>query len=102
MNFLDGLSKLPEVSWDKRLDVGLRCRIVGQFHVQAPSGYLHASPEFIVVGTYQGQLTGDPTRHVFTADAGTRYVVSSPEHTGGITTARLYRMKKLARAAVAA
>jgi len=89
------LRKATEVRWGRRLELGTVYRIVGQFHVQTEAkGTLHACLVPVVAGMYQGQLSGDPTRHVFTDTDGLRYVVSSPAHTCGLTTARVYRFPK--------
>jgi hypothetical protein len=85
--------KLPEVPWEGGvLTFGRRYRIIGQFHTQeAPGAPLAATLQYVVDAIYEGQLTGNPDRHVFMCTAGTRYVVSSPAHTWGMTAARVYR-----------
>jgi hypothetical protein len=97
------LKRLREASWDK-LTVGALYRIVGQFHIERSDGSLapvHAGTA--LAGLYQGQMAGDTRRHLFTDHDGDRYIVSDPDFTWGIATARVYAFAaKRTRATVAA
>lgn len=100
------LKKLPELRWDdpkKTLEYGAVYRIVGTFHVADEDNVLRGVPHAVVAARYMGQLGGNPERHWFSDSDGTRYLVSSPRITSGITTARIYRFTKTRqRASVAA
>lgn len=100
---LDALGKvstkgLTEVPFHK-LQCGGEYAVIGMFHAQV-DGKLVGCLRWAVTATYQGQLPGDPRRLVFldTHD-GARLVVSSPEVSAGITSARVYRLRQARKSA---
>lgn len=87
------LRGLKETPWHK-VWCDSTYAIVGMFHVQRPDGYLEGCLRWAVTGVYQGQLAGNPSRHVFTDTSDdARLVVSAPEFTGGIVSSRIYQLK---------
>ncbi len=87
------LRGLKEAPWHK-IYCGQTYAIVGMFHLQRADGYLEGCLRWAVTGVYQGQLSGAPSRHVFTDTYdNARLIVSAPEFTGGIVSARVYQVK---------
>lgn len=95
---LDALGKvstkgMSEVPWHK-LECAGEYAVIGMFHSQV-DGQLRGCLRWAVTGTYEGQLAGDPRRFVFTdSHDKLRLVVSSPDFTGGIASARVYRFRR--------